>query len=326
MEQIFFLLAVFLAAILSSYYLTSKVVAKLKLAQIFGKDMHKKDKPQVVEMGGIAIVGAFVGSSIFGIILHLFFGFSFEISGIMATLLTVCIVAIIGIYDDLVEMGQLTKALLPLSASVPLVAIEMTKGYNMIAIPFLGTIDFGILYPLLLVPLAIAVCSNLTNMLAGFNGLEVGMGIVIFATLFVLSLMHSNIEMSILSIAMLGALFGFLKFNWYPAKTFLGDVGTLTIGCAIGATVIVSSLKSAGVVLMTPFILDWIIKLVNKFPKSFAHVGDDGKLYAPKDKVRGFADLILRISGGISEQRLVLSCIAIEIVIAIFVLLYFGRY
>jgi len=326
MEQIYFLFAVFLSSLLASLYLTKKMIVKLRNAQIFGNDMHKLDKPQVTEMGGIAIVGAFVGSSIFGILLHLFFGFSFEISGIMASLLTVCIVAIIGIYDDLVDMGQLTKALLPLSASVPLVAIEMAKGYNIIAIPFVGTIDFGILYPLLLVPLAVAVCSNLTNMLAGFNGIEAGMGAVIFAALFILSLMHSNIEMSVLSIAMLGALLGFLKFNWYPAKTFMGDVGTLTIGAAIAATVIVSSLKSAGVILMIPFIIDWVIKLANGFPKSFALVKEDNRLYAPKNKIRGFADLILKISGGLSERRLVLTCIAIEIVIGIFVVLYFGKY
>lgn len=326
MEQIYFLIIVFLSAVLSTLYFGSKIVAKLKLAGIFGKDMHKENKPQVVEMGGIAIVAGFVGSALVGIILHLFFGFNFELAGILAALLTVCIVAIIGIYDDIVEMGQVVKALLPLAAAVPLVAIALASGQNVISIPFLGGIDFGILYPILLVPLAVAVCSNLTNMLAGFNGLEAGLGIVIFATLSILSFMYGHNEMSVLSVAMLGALIGFMKFNWYPAKAFMGDVGTFTIGAAIGVAVILSNLKSAGVILMLPFILDWIIKLVNGFPKSFANVGAGGKLYAPKGRIRGFTDLILRVFDGLTEQKLVLVCIGIEVVIAVFVIWYFGKY
>ncbi|MFH0927598.1 MAG: hypothetical protein V1822_03395 [Candidatus Micrarchaeota archaeon] len=325
MEQIYFLAIVFLSAVLATAFFASKIISKLRLAKIFGKDMHKEGQPEVVEMGGIAIVAGFVGSALVGIILHLFFGFSFEIAGIMAALLTVCIVAIIGVYDDLVDMGQAVKALLPLAAAVPLVAIELARGSTVIAIPFLGAIDFGILYPILLVPLAIAVCSNLTNMLAGFNGLEVSLGIVIFAALSVLSAMYGQAEMAVLSVAMLGALLGFLKFNWHPAKTFLGDVGTLTIGAAIGAAVILSNLKSAGVVLMLPYIIDWILKAANGFPKSFAHLRG-GKLYAPEGKIRGFADLVLRASGGLSERNLVLACVGIEAAIAVFVILYFGKY
>ncbi|MFA5108140.1 MAG: glycosyltransferase 4 family protein [Candidatus Micrarchaeia archaeon] len=326
MEQLVFLAIVFFSAVISTMFLAGKVIAKLKLAGIVGKDMHKEEKPEVVEMGGIAIVAGFVGSALVGIILHLFFGFNFELAGIMAALLTVCIVAIIGIYDDLVDVGQVVKALLPLAAAVPLVAIEMAGGQSIISIPFVGGIDFGILYAILLVPLAIAVCSNLTNMLAGFNGLEVSMGIIIFAALSILSFMHGQIEMSVLSVAMLGALIGFLKFSWYPARAFLGDVGTLTIGAAIGAAVILSSLKSAGVILMLPYIIDWFLKALNGFPKSFAELGKDGKLRAPKGKIRGFADLILTIFGGLTEKNLVLVCVGIETVIAIFVVIYFGKY
>ena len=190
MGQIYFLAIVFLFSVFGTVLLTSKIIPKLVLAGITGKDMHKINKPEVAEMGGIAIVAGFIGSAIVGIILHLFFGFNFELAGIMAALLTVAIVAIIGIYDDMVDIGQVVKALLPLAAAVPLIAIEIARGYNVIAIPFIGSLDFGILYPILLIPLAIAVCSNLTNMLAGYNGLEVSLGIVIFAALSILSYMQ----------------------------------------------------------------------------------------------------------------------------------------
>ena len=78
---------------------------------------------------------------------------------------------------------------------VPLVAVEMAGGHSVISIPFVGMVPFGILYPLLLIPLAIAICSNLTNMMAGFNGLEAGLGIIMFATLSLLAFSHAEPEM-----------------------------------------------------------------------------------------------------------------------------------
>ena len=53
--------------------------------------------------------------------------------------------------------------------------------------PFIGLIDFGIIYTVILLPLGIAVASNLTNMLAGFNGNESGMGIIMFIVILIVS-------------------------------------------------------------------------------------------------------------------------------------------
>jgi len=311
---------VFLAAAAASYLTLGRIIPKLVNAGMVGKDMHKAGLPEKPGMGGIAIVVGFVGATIVGLMLHAFFGLAFNLAAVLAALLTVSIVAIIGIFDDVFDMAQSTKALLPLAAAVPLVAVAMMGGPNPIAIPFVGIIDFGLLYPLLLIPLAVAVCSNLTNMLAGWNGSEAGMGVVIFATLALVAFVHAQTEMAILCVAMLGALLGFLPYNWFPARVFIDDVGTLSIGAALAAAVIVSEYKSAGAILVIPYVIDFFLKAANGFPKTFSLLGEDGKLHAPKGKTRGLGDLILNVTGGLTERNLTLALIGIECVFALIVL------
>ncbi|MCL6088809.1 MAG: hypothetical protein M1530_01440 [Candidatus Marsarchaeota archaeon] len=315
-----FLILVMLVAAAVSYLTLWRIIPKLKASGMTGKDMHKSGMPEKPGMGGIAIVIGFVGAALAGLALHAFFSFPLQLAGVLAALLTVCIVAIIGIFDDLFDMSQLTKALLPLAASVPLVVVAMAAGHNAIAIPFIGSIDFGLLYPLLLIPLAVAVCSNLTNMLAGWNGSEAGMGAVMFACLALVAFVHGQTEMALLSMAMLGALIGFLPHNWFPARVFIDDVGTLSIGAALAAAVIVSEFKSAGAILVIPFVVDFFLKALNRFPKTFSELGEDGKLHAPKGKTRGLGDLILNLTGGLSERNLALALMGIEAVFALVVL------
>ncbi len=286
---------------------------------MLGKDMHKSGEVRVPEMGGIAIVVGFTGAAFLGIFLQLFFNLQFHLSYILAALLTITIVAIIGIFDDLFDMSQHVKAFLPLAAAMPLVAIAVSRGVNTIFIPFIGVVDFGLLYPFLLVPVAVAVCSNLTNMMAGFNGLEAGMGLIIFSTLALVALSHAQIEMAFISACMMGALTGFLLFNWYPAKVFIGDVGTLSIGAALAAAVILSDYKAAGAILVIPYVVDFFIKLANKFPKSFAEYRN-GKLYTPRGQVKGLNHLILNLFGGLSEKQLVYVFFGIELVFSAIVL------
>lgn len=320
-----FLLVVFICAFAATAFTLVKLIPKLKDAGLTGQDMHKTGKPVVAEMGGTAIVVGFVGAALIGIGLHTFFGFQFQLAAVMAALLSVTITSLIGLYDDMFDMRQWVKALLPLAAAMPLVAVEIVGSHSAISIPLLGTIQFGLLYPLLLIPLAIAICANLTNMVAGFNGLEAGLGIIMFATLAIVAFLNGQTEMTMLCVAMLGALVGFIPFNWYPARVFIGDVGTFSIGAALAAAVIISSLKAAGAILMIPFVVDWFLKAASGFPKSFATLGPDGRLHAPAGRPRGLADLILQVTGGMKEKQLTMAFLGIELVFALVVLVMYAR-
>jgi len=299
------------------------LIPRLKAAGIIGKDVNKPDKPEVAEMGGIAIIAGFTASIMLVIMLNTFFGFEINLIYLLAGLIVVHSIAFIGIVDDLINIPQYVKAVLPIFAAVPLIALR-AAGSTTMAVPFIGELDFGLFYLLVLVPIGIAVASNLTNMLAGYNGLEAGMGIIIFSVASIIAY-HSNATVSsFLFLSFLGALIAFFLFNRYPAKVFPGDVGALSIGATLATGVIIGNMESAGALLLLPYVVDFFIKLANKLPsKEWWGEYKGGKLYPVGGKVRGFCQLVMKLANGISEQNLVLVFFAIEALVGIIVLLLF---
>ncbi len=297
---------------------------RLKRMGMIGNDINKPDRPEVAEMGGLGIVAGVSAGILIAIFLQTFFGLTFNLQFVMASIIAIQTVAFVGLVDDLIDMPQRIKAFVPMFASIPLIVLK-AAGSTMISIPFVGVFDLGLIYIFILIPLAITVCSNLTNMLAGFNGMEAGMGIVMFLTLSILAVHDGKIEMAIISISMLGALIGFYYFNKYPSKVFPGDVGNLSIGAALAAAVIVGNIESAGVILAIPYIIEFFIKAANKFPsRGWAGIYKEGKLYSPEKPV-SFAQWIMRITNGVSEQNLSLIFVGIESIAAIIALALFFK-
>ncbi len=298
------------------------VIPRLKKAGIVGKNMNSEKQEEIPEMGGLVIVAGFGAGIVFAIFLRTFFDLflSVSLTPILAVLSTVLIVVIIGVFDDLISMRQWIKAIIPVFAALPLMAIK--EGYSMMRIPFVGLIDFGIFYSLALVPLGITGAANAVNMLAGFNGLEVGMGVVAVGSLAVIAYLIGETTAFILSIIMLGTLLATLYFNWYPAKILVGDVGTLTIGTVIASVVIIGNYEMAGGIIIIPYVVDFIIKAKNKFPYSFG-IFKDGKLYCPEGGPVGLGQMIMKACGGISERNLVLVLMGIEAVLGVVAILLY---
>ncbi|MFH1260612.1 MAG: glycosyltransferase 4 family protein [Candidatus Micrarchaeota archaeon] len=320
--MIYYLIFGFFSLIVA-FLMTKFLIPRLVRAGLTGNDVNKLDKPLVAEMGGLAIVGGLSAGMLLAIFFNSFFALDFNLIYILAALLTVYIISLIGICDDLLDMPQWLKAILPLFAAIPLVAVS-AAGSTEIFIPFFGSLDVGIFYILVLIPIGIAVASNLTNMLAGFNGMEASMGAVIFAAASLISINNGSTEMAIISISMFGALLGFLFFNRYPSRVFPGDVGNLSIGAVLASSVIIGNFETAGAILVVPYVVDFFIKMKNKFPSSnWWGENREAKLYPVDGQVRGFAQLIMKKANGISEKNLVLAFVAIELVFAVIaVLLY----
>ncbi|HZK11752.1 MAG TPA: hypothetical protein VFD10_05305 [Atribacterota bacterium] len=299
------------------------IIPRLKKAGIIGKNMNSEKQEEIAEMGGLVIAVGFGAGIIFTIALRTFFDLflSISLTSILAVLSTVMIVVIIGVFDDLISMKQWIKAFIPVFAALPLMALK--EGYSVMRIPFMGMIDFGILYPLFLVPLGITGAANAVNMLAGFNGLEVGMGIVAVGSLAIIAYLIGQTTSLIILMAALGALVATLRYNWYPAKIFVGDVGTLSIGAVMACAVIVGNYETAGVIIIIPYVVDFLIKVKNRFPYSFG-IYRNGKLYCPDGRAVGLAQLIIKVCGGISERNLVLVLMGIEAVFGVIAILLYA--
>lgn len=313
---------IFIVSFIASFAGFPIIIPRLKRAGIVGRNMNSEKQEEIAEMGGLVIAASFGAGMVFSIFLRTFFDLflSVSLTSILAVLSTVLIVVIIGVFDDLISIRQWIKAIIPVFASLPLMALK--EGYSMMRIPFVGMIDFGIFYPLVLVPLGITGAANAVNMLAGFNGLEVGMGVVAVGALAVIAYLIGQTTALIILLAALGALIAALYYNWYPAKVLVGDVGTLTIGAVIASAVIVGNYETAGAIIIIPYVVDFLIKAKNRFPYSFG-IYREGKLYCPDGGAVGLAQLIMKVCGGISERNLVLVLMGIEAVFGVIAILLY---
>ena len=318
------LFLVFTFSFLITFIAFPIIIPRLKDAGITGKNMNSEIQEEIPEMGGLVIIAGFCGGIILVIFLKIFFGFLPDVYlvTLLATLSTVLIVALIGIFDDLISMRQIIKAFMPLLAALPLVAIEI--GDRILKIPFIGFVNFGIWYPLVLVPLGITGATNAFNMLAGFNGLEVGLGIVCMVTVAIIAYIVESINALAISLICLGVLFAALYYNWFPARILVGDVGTLSMGTILAVTVMVGDFETAGVILIIPFMIDFIIKAAHGFPsEGWWGIYKEGKLYCPRDKIVSLPQLIMKICGGMKEPHLVLTLIGIEAIFGILAILVY---
>ena len=298
-----------------AFVLLRLLIPRLTSAGIVGKDMNKPGQPPIAEMGGLGLVGGFGASVLTIIALRTFLKIealaSVSIVELLAVLTTVLVIALIGLIDDLVGVHQGWKALIPALAAIPLVVIEV--GQKTMTLPLIGPVNLGVLYPMVLVPLGVTGAANAFNMLAGFNGLEAGLGAIAVGALAIIAAHLGEATALALLLAMLGALLATLYFNWYPAKVFIGDVGTLTIGTVIATAVILGNFEWAGVIVIIPHMLDFVLKARKRFP-STGWWGEyrDGKLYCPAHGPVGLAQLILKFSGGLHERILVLILMGLE--------------
>ena len=299
----------------------------LRRAGIVGQDVHKPGRPKVPEMGGLALVAGFGVGMLLAIAMETFWPnlLSVDLTVLLAVLCTVLLTTLIGVLDDLTGIRQWVKAFLPLIAALPLVAVR--AGVSTVRIPFIGQVDFGPFYALVLVPLGVTGAANAVNMLAGFNGLEVGMGLVAMGSLAVIAASLPATTSFILLLAGIGALLGILYFNWYPARVFVGDVGTLSIGAIIAAAVIVGNFETAGILVIIPYAADFLFKAAHGFPSKewWGELREDGKLHCPPHGPVSLCQAIMKITGGIHERTLVLVLIGVEGLFGLLAIFLYAR-
>ncbi len=287
------------------YFTTPRAARRLKERGVTGVDVHKPEKPSVPTMGGLVLVAGYLAGILWS--LAAFPDFFKELTGILSTIL---MISMVGMIDDILQLQHSIKVILPIIASLPLILVVSED--RVMTLPLIGLVKVGIFYPLLLVPIGVVGAANLTNLLAGFNGLEVGMGLVAIASLSLCAFLIGNLKGMVILTPMIGTLLAFLVFNWCPAKIFPGNSGTYAIGAIIAAGVIVGEMQVAGIICLAPYILEFFIKLRNLFRgQCFGQVNRDGTLSPPRSPTESLTHVIMKL-GSFRESRLVTILIAIE--------------
>ena len=148
-------------------------IAKLREKGITGTDVHKPERPEIPKGGGFVLLFAIVFALLVVLGLTTFQTFTVEMVGIFAALVSILMAGIIGLLDDQLDFSNRTKVILPMVATIPMIAVSV--GTPTMNVPFIGTVNFGIAYALVIVPLMMTFIVDATNMYGGMNGLEVGL-------------------------------------------------------------------------------------------------------------------------------------------------------
>ncbi|AJG98399.1 phospho-N-acetylmuramoyl-pentapeptide-transferase [Clostridium beijerinckii] len=140
------------------------------------------------------------------------------------------------IHKDNLGLRAAQKMILLVLFSVALAWYGYTNVGTDILIPFINQnfrLNLGILYIPFIVVYYAAV-TNAVNLTDGIDGLATSVTVIVLTFFAIIGFRTQNVEVAVFAIALAGALLGFLKFNAFPAKIFMGDTGSLALGGVIG--------------------------------------------------------------------------------------------
>jgi len=307
----------------TTIFLTKLWMKVAKKAGLVGKDLNKIETPEIPEAGGIAVILSFC----LGVLLYIFLKTFYlktatHMIEIFAVLVSMLLAGILGFIDDIlgwkIGLKQWEKPLLTLPIAIPLMVIN--AGHSTMSIPIIGTIDLGLFYPLLIIPIGIIGAANGFNMLAGINGLEAGMGTLIFGALGIVSYFSQNYWISLISFLMMSSLIGFLFFNKYPAKIFPGDTLTYSTGALIAIIVILGNMERLGIILFIPYFIELGLKIRSKFKaECFGSPNKDGTIKLRYEKCYSLTHVIMKylpkiIKRNVKEWEITITILLIEII------------
>jgi len=306
-------------------------IRKARQLGFLWEDMNKYKNPKkVASSGGVVVVMAFTIGVLYYIATRTFFSREASVNlEIFSILSVILILALIGIIDDLFGwkgggLSRKWRIVLAFIASIPLVVIN--AGNSSMNFPFFGIVNFGIIYPLILIPLGIAGAAITYNFLAGFNGLEAGQGILILTFLSFVAYKNNSPWLALIGLIMVAALLGFYFYNKFPAKVFPGDSLTWSIGALIAIMAILGNFEKVAVFVFIPYIIEMILKIRGGLTKqSFAKPNPDGSLEMPYEKIYGLTHLSLfilkKLKTKVYEKDVVYFIFIIQIIFILFGLL-----
>ena len=217
MNEIILVLTFILSFLLTIYGtpLAQRVAFRYQLLDQPDGKLKKQSQP-VPYMGGVIVYFAFISP------ISLMFNFNQQLLGI---LFASSILLLVGLFDDFKALTPGIKFLFQIMATY----ILLKSGITIDLIFFPKWLD------ILLSFFWILTAINAFNIIDIMDGLAASIGALAALTIFIISLYNDNFLVALLSISLAAALLAFLKFNWEPARIYLGDAGSMVLGLIVGS-------------------------------------------------------------------------------------------
>ncbi|MBI5701026.1 undecaprenyl/decaprenyl-phosphate alpha-N-acetylglucosaminyl 1-phosphate transferase [Candidatus Saganbacteria bacterium] len=208
----------------------------------------------VPRLGGIAIYIGFLLSIVAALVLLEHFEIQINIQPIFGLLISSTIIFLMGLFDDIYNLRSSAKFIWQVIAASLMVLFGVE--INFISNPFNGIILFSAFISIPLTLLWITGVTNAINLIDGLDGLAAGVTAISAGTLFIVALRTHEIGAALILLSLAGVCLGFLKFNFFPARIFLGDSGSYLLGFIIASAAIIGVFKTTLVVaLIIPLLI-----------------------------------------------------------------------
>jgi UDP-GlcNAc:undecaprenyl-phosphate/decaprenyl-phosphate GlcNAc-1-phosphate transferase len=241
-----------------------------------GRRSHQGEIPRI---GGLGIYPAFVLAAVLPVILGVPRDDPLELTRLVGVLLGMGVVWIVGLLDDRYKLPPWVQlGGLAIAAMVAIAFKVFVEVFNNPLTDQQIWVDWYLMVPITLGWLI--VMSDTVNMVDGLDGLAAGVTAIAAGVLFIHMQSLGQYSVSLLPLALIGCCLGFLVFNFYPARIFLGG-GAYVLGYALGALAIVGGAKFASVlmVLWLP-IVDIVWQIYSRWRRGQPiALGDRGHLH-----------------------------------------------
>ncbi|WP_106767266.1 glycosyltransferase family 4 protein [Paenibacillus faecalis] len=164
-------------------------------------------------------------------------------------------IVLLGALDDRFQLSAKVKFLAQI-----VVALVVVFGFNIVVdfvnIPFqdgYSSLESWVSIPLTI--LWIVGVTNAVNLIDGLDGLAAGVSAIAIGAILVMSFLMGNTIVALICLLLLGAIIGFLFFNFHPAKIFMGDAGSLFLGFSLAMLSLLGFKQIAVVSFITPLII-----------------------------------------------------------------------
>lgn len=266
--------------------------------------MHKKPTPRI---GGLAIIFGFTVATLC---------FAQPSRQLYGTLAGAAIIAVMGVIDDCKNLPAKLKFVIQIIAALVVVFAGDIKIDVFTNPNFLSNNPYWVLPEWLSVTLTviwIVFITNAVNFIDGLDGLAAGVSAIMSISLVFISIRVGEYSIAILGIALMGSCFGFLPFNFNPAKIFMGDTGSTFLGFMLATLSIQGVFKSYAVI---SFAVPLLILGLPLFDALFAMIRRILRGQSPMTADRGHLHHRL-VDMGFSQKQTVFILYAISGVLGI---------